>query len=56
MKLIFLDYFQEAGLTGADAQRALNDMFSTTLMWIMFSSIAGRLGMGIWLIASLKSG
>jgi MFS family permease len=46
MKLIFLDAFEEAGLRGPEAQSALNDMFSTTLMWIMFSSVAGRIGMG----------
>jgi MFS family permease len=46
MKLVFFDYFQDAGLTAPAAQTALNDMFSTTLMCIMFSSVAGRLGMG----------
>lgn len=46
MKLIFFDAFEEAGLRGPTAQGALNDMFSTTLMCIMFASVAGRLGMG----------
>lgn len=46
MKLVFLDYFQAAGITGAGAQLALNDMFSTTLMYIMFASVIGRIGMG----------
>jgi MFS family permease len=46
MKLVFQDYFLAAGLSGASNQGALNDMFSNTLMYIMFASVAGRLGMG----------
>lgn len=48
MKLIFLDGFHQAGIGGAHAQTLLNDMFSSSLLWIGLVSNAGRLLMG-WL-------
>jgi MFS family permease len=46
MKLIFLDGFKKAGVAGPHDQKLLDDMFSTSLLWIMWVSNAGRLGMG----------
>src|ERR1035437_3737036 len=46
MKLIFLDDFKRAGLAGPHGQKLLDDMFSTSLLWIMLVSNAGRLLMG----------
>lgn len=48
MKLIFLDGFQKARICGPHAQTMLNNMFSTSLLWIGLISNAGRLLMG-WL-------
>ena len=46
MKLIFLDQFHKAHLTGPDAQRLLNEMFATALFCIMITSNLGRLVIG----------
>jgi MFS family permease len=47
MKLIFLDDFEKFGLTAdPNYQILLDNMFSTALLYIMFSSIAGRIIMG----------
>jgi len=46
MKLIFLDGFAKAGVKGPHAQTLLNNMFSTSLLWIGLVSNAGRILMG----------
>jgi hypothetical protein len=46
MKLIFLDQFRKAHLTGPDSQSLLNEMFGTALFCIMLTSNLGRLVIG----------
>jgi MFS family permease len=46
MKFIFLDQFQNGHWSQVGSQKPLNEMYSTTLFWILLMSNVGRLGIG----------
>jgi MFS family permease len=47
LKFVFLDQFRMAHWAEADVQKPLNDMYGTTLLYILLISNAGRLAIGL---------